>query len=113
MWISAMGDPTTAAILTIMLFCQPLQSAYAPQHSPMVHEGLRSGLTMGSNSDHGTDFGAKRDLASILQDPPLQQHERLSEALQILHPIQSGPRCHYHAALNLLNDCKFLESAPE
>jgi hypothetical protein len=35
----------------------------------------------------------------------------LSEALQIIHPIQTGPRCHYHAALNLLNDCKFLETA--
>jgi hypothetical protein len=58
-----------------------------------------------------SDHVPKRDLASILQDPPIQQHERLSEALQIIHPIQSGPRCHYQAALNLLNDCKFLETA--
>ncbi|KAF2749782.1 hypothetical protein M011DRAFT_484477 [Sporormia fimetaria CBS 119925] len=57
------------------------------------------------------EHAEKKDLASVLQDPPLQQHERLSEALQIIYPLQSGPRCHYQAALNLLNDCKFLENA--
>lgn len=51
------------------------------------------------------------DLESILRAAPTQQNERLTEALSIIHPIQSGPRCHYQAALKLLNDCKFLESA--
>lgn len=61
-------------------------------------------------TDSVADFD-KTDLASILRDPPIQQHERLSEALQIIHPIQFGPRCHYQAALHLLNDCKFLENS--
>jgi hypothetical protein len=47
----------------------------------------------------------------LLLNPPIQQHERLSEALRIIHPIQSGPKCHYNAALKLLNDCKFIETA--
>lgn len=88
------GGRAYRILLAVMLSVQSIQATHAPYHSPMAYE-----------------YGAKPDLASILQDPPIQQHERMSEALQIIHPIQSGPRCHYHATLNLLNDCKFLESA--
>ncbi|KAF2274702.1 uncharacterized protein EI97DRAFT_468590 [Westerdykella ornata] len=82
-------------LLILTLYGSPLRATQTPLHSPLASE----------------DWEVKKDLASILKDPPIQQHERLSEALQIIHPIQSGPRCHYQAALNLLNDCKFLESA--
>ncbi|KAF2706478.1 hypothetical protein K504DRAFT_493586 [Pleomassaria siparia CBS 279.74] len=57
------------------------------------------------------DYGINADLASRLQAPPdNKQPELLSHALEILIPMRSAPTCNRLAALNLINDCKSLES---
>jgi hypothetical protein len=48
-------------------------------------------------------------LASVLQTPSIAQQEVLSQALRIVHSMESAPTCNRLAALNLINDCKSLE----
>ncbi|OCL08094.1 hypothetical protein AOQ84DRAFT_47348 [Glonium stellatum] len=49
------------------------------------------------------------DLASMLQNPPIQQREVLSNALRIIHSMESSPSCNRLAALTLINSCQSLE----
>ncbi|KAF2262686.1 hypothetical protein CC78DRAFT_605737 [Lojkania enalia] len=59
------------------------------------------------------DPDVNSDLASMLQDtrPSYKQQEILSQALRIVHSMESAPTCNRLAALNLINDCKSLEHA--
>lgn len=41
----------------------------------------------------------------------MQQQEILSQALRIVHSMESAPTCNRLAALNLINDCKSLEQS--
>ncbi|KAF2739717.1 hypothetical protein EJ04DRAFT_606324 [Polyplosphaeria fusca] len=59
----------------------------------------------------GEDADIDADLASALQHTSYKQQELLSQALQIVHSMESAPTCNRLAALNLINDCKSLEQA--
>ncbi|ORX95138.1 hypothetical protein BCR34DRAFT_594230 [Clohesyomyces aquaticus] len=48
----------------------------------------------------------------MLQHAPVQQPEILSQALGLIHSMQSSPTCHRLAGLTLVNDCQSLKEAP-
>jgi len=56
---------------------------------------------------------ARPDLASVLQSTPSGQQELLSNALRIIHSMESSPTCNRLAALTLINSCKSLEPSSE
>ncbi|KAF2796189.1 hypothetical protein K505DRAFT_323498 [Melanomma pulvis-pyrius CBS 109.77] len=43
----------------------------------------------------------------------MKQHQVLSQALEIIHSMESAPTCNRLAALNLINDCKALDQNPD
>ncbi|XTI82265.1 hypothetical protein V2W45_1337458 [Cenococcum geophilum] len=49
------------------------------------------------------------DLASMLQNPPVQQREIFSHALRIIRSMELSPSCNHLAALTLINSCQSLE----
>lgn len=49
------------------------------------------------------------DLASMLQNPPIQQREIFSHALRIIYSMELSPSCNRLAALTLINSCQSLE----
>ncbi|KAF2494777.1 hypothetical protein BU16DRAFT_527761 [Lophium mytilinum] len=57
--------------------------------------------------------GIPSDLASKLQHPPVQRQELLSQALRIIHSVESSSSCNRLAALNLINSCQSLETSPK
>lgn len=57
--------------------------------------------------------GMPSDLASKLQHPPIQRQELLSQALRIIHSVESSSSCNRLAALNLINSCQSLETSPK
>ncbi|KAF2001904.1 hypothetical protein P154DRAFT_562339 [Amniculicola lignicola CBS 123094] len=70
--------------------------------------GLAQGKT---NSPKANE--ANSDLASMLHldSTPIKQQEILSEALSIIHRMESASSCNKLAALNLINDCKALDQS--
>jgi hypothetical protein len=62
-----------------------------------------------SIADMFLGYAINSDLASILQTPSIAQQEILSQALRIVHSMESAPTCNRLAVLNLINDCKSLE----
>lgn len=57
----------------------------------------------------GTQETLSSDLASKLQNPPVQQREMFSHALRIIHSMELSPSCNRLAALTLINSCQSLE----
>ncbi|KAF2196911.1 hypothetical protein GQ43DRAFT_444702 [Delitschia confertaspora ATCC 74209] len=86
-------------LLTILLFLNPFTAVFVAAHySVSTNEG---------------PSGDPSDLASMLQSAPPGQQELLSNALRIIHSMESSPTCNRLAALSLINSCKSLEQVPE
>jgi hypothetical protein len=56
--------------------------------------------------------GVTSDLSSLLYNAPVQQQELFSQALRIIHSLESTPTCNRLAALTLINSCQSLEHSP-
>lgn len=67
------------------------------------------GSTISAHDAHAGTQVLSSDLASMLQNPPVQQGEIFSRALRIIHSMESSPSCNRLAALTLINSCQSLE----
>ncbi|KAF2804570.1 uncharacterized protein BDZ99DRAFT_575222 [Mytilinidion resinicola] len=75
---------------------------------------LLAALLIGATTGHQSVMGIEAvpsDLASKLQNPPIQRQELLSQALRIIHSVESSPSCNRLAALSLINSCQSLETS--
>ncbi|KAF2468551.1 uncharacterized protein BDR25DRAFT_55775 [Lindgomyces ingoldianus] len=79
----------------IVILCQSLTTVFAQQHSSPPNEGLR----------------AASSIESMLQHAPVKQQAILSQALGLIHSMQSSPTCHRLAGLTLVNDCQSFKDA--